>query len=171
MAKRSKGIPVKFELDGAKELERFCRELPKRVLKKALRQAVNAGATPILKAARKNVPRLTGTLKKALKKKVKAYPNGNAIALIGADRNVTAPSFGRTKTGRIVPANYIHLVERGTSPHAQPNNKFNSGQHPGAKASNFLASAVNAQKANASRIMEEKLKEVALKEAAKLASK
>jgi len=164
-----KFLKTDIKINGVKSLSKFLDQLPKRALKKALRQAVNAGATPIARDARKLAPKLTGTLKKSIKKKVKVYPNGNAVAIIGADRSVTSTST-KTKTGRNVPANYIHLVERGVAPHAQPNHwYFKRAGHPGTKVSQrFLETAFNRNKGQAQKIMENKMEEVLIKEAAKL---
>lgn len=157
-------------ISGVQELSRFLKELPKKAIKKALRQAVNAGSTPIAKAARRLAPKDTGTLKKAIKKKVKVYPNGNAVAIIGADRAVRVPSTRKGKK-EFVPANYIHLVEYGVKPHAQPKHWFFKAQgHPGAKANNFLERAYDQNKHLSAVIMENKMHEVLTQEAKKLAS-
>lgn len=159
------------KLDGYKELAKFLDQLPKKVLKKALRQAVGAGGTPIARDARKAAPKLTGTLKKAIKKKVKVYPNGNAIAVIGADRAVTSPNPKR-KTGVNVPANYIHLVELGVAPHPQPKNFwFKKDGHPGIKGKHFLKNAMDKNASAVKKIMEDKMQDVLIKEAQKLKGK
>lgn len=168
-------LKTDIKIDGLKELERFIAELPKRALKKALRQSVNAAGTPIARDARRMAPRLTGTLRKAIKKAVRVYPNGNAIAVIGADRGVTSPKknpSAKKKTGLNIPANYIHLVERGVRAHPQPNHKwFKITGHPGFKGTTFLERAFKSNESKAKAIMEAKMQEVILKEAAKLASK
>lgn len=157
-------------ISGVHELSRFLRELPKKTIKKALKSAVNAGAEPIKKAARRLAPKDTGTLKKAVAKKVKVYPSGNAVAVIGANRAVRVPSTRKGKK-EFVPANYIHLIEYGTKPHAQPKHwLFKAQGHPGAKANNFLERAYDANKNQAKQIMENKMHEVLTQEAKKLAS-
>lgn len=171
MSKAKEFLKTDIKIDGLKELERFITELPKRSLKKALRQAVNAGSTPIARDARRMAPKLSGTLRKAIKKKVKTYPNGNAIAIVGADRGVTSPNKFR-KTGVNVPANYIHLIELGVSQHAQPKNKwFQKSGHPGFKGTHFLKRALENNAKTSKQLMEDKMQEVLLKEAAKLAGK
>lgn len=165
---RKEFLVTDIKIDGIKELAQFCKELPNRVLKKALSMAVNAGATPIARDARKNAPKLSGTLKKSIKKKVKVYGNGNAIAIIGADRSMTSPNKHR-KTGLNVPAKYIHLIERGVKPHAEPNNRWYSKKpHPGFQGVWFLKDAVDKNAAGTKKIMEDKMQEVLLNEAVKL---
>lgn len=171
MSKAREFLKTDIKIDGIKELARFIDQLPKKVLKKALKMAVNAGATPIARTARKLAPKLTGTLKKSIKKQVRTYPSGNAIAVIGADRSVTSPNK-KTKTGQNVPANYIHLVEYGVSAHPQPKHwYFKRAGHPGFSGSHFLETAVSRNRENTKKIMEDKMQEVLLKEAAKLANK
>lgn len=168
-------LKTDIKLDGFKELARFLDQLPKRVLTKALRQAVAAGATPIAKAARRLAPRLTGTLRKAIKKKVKTYRNGNAIAIVGADRDASAPANGASRaksTGLFIPRNYIHLVELGVAPHAQPKNPFfKTDGHPGFRGRFFLKKAMEQNQSTTKQIMEEKMPEVLINEAQKLREK
>lgn len=166
-------------LSGVQELSRFLRDLPKKTIKKALKSAVNAGAEPIKKAARRLAPKRTGTLKKSITKKVKVYPSGNAVAIIGANRNTVSQGVDLGKggnlkikqKGRIVPANYIHLVAYGTAPHAQPLHWLFAKQgHPGAKANNFMKAAYDQNKHLTAVIMENKMHEVLTQEAKKLAT-
>ena len=164
-----------IKIDGLKELARFIDQLPKKSLKKALKSAVSAGSTPIKRTAKTLVPKLTGTLKKAIARKVKTYPNGNAIAIIGADRGVTGMAHGASRarsTGLHIPANYVHLVELGVAPHPQPKNPwFKKDGHSGFKGKHFLERAMKQNEGKTKKIMEDKMQEVLLKEAAKLASK
>jgi HK97 gp10 family phage protein len=100
------------KLQGAKELGRMFKTLGGRVQKKVARQAVNAGATPIAKAAAENAAEDSGALKLALKggKRVKVYPeSGVAVAVVGARKNVSTTVDGKLRK----PSKYSHLVEGG----------------------------------------------------------
>src|SRR4051812_4268659 len=100
------------KLLGAKELDRMFKTLGGRVQRKVARQAVNAGAAPIAKAASENAAEESGALKLALKggKRVKVYPDsGVAVAVIGARKNVSTTVDGKLRK----PSKYSHLVERG----------------------------------------------------------
>ena len=149
-----------IELKGDKELKRLLKELGEKVAKRANRQGVNAGANPILRAARKSAPVATGLLKKSLIKKVKTYKSGNAVAVIGPSREVSSviktPS-GKTK--KHVPANIAHLVHDG-----------HGGPHP-AKGNPFLRRAFEATVQKALGIWKQKVWEVLQKEVAKRAKK
>lgn len=72
-----------FSLD-SKDLRRQFGRLPDVVSRKVARKAVNAGSTPILQTARKQVPVVTGTLKQSLGKKTKVYKNSDvALSMVG----------------------------------------------------------------------------------------
>src|SRR4051812_36090833 len=100
---RSRGHPMPkggAQLLGEKELERMFRTLGGRVQRKVARQAVNAGATPIAKAAAEIAPEESGALKLALRggKKVKAYANsGVTVAVIGPRTNVSTEVNGKLR--------------------------------------------------------------------------
>ena len=163
----AKGINANIELDGVAHLQRFLKELPKRTSKKALKQAVNAGGTVVAKAARKEVPKKHGLLKKSITKKVKTYTSGNAVALIGSNKDTSETIDGR----RHVPALYLHLVMGGTKPHAITSKPYvpllglRVSNHPGTKPNPFLQRAFEATKAEAAATMEAKLYDVLRKEA------
>jgi HK97 gp10 family phage protein len=141
-----------LELLGAKQLKNLLGELPKRTAKRGLRQAVNAGANPILKAAKAAAPEESGLLEKSLKKKIKSYPE-TVVAIIGSDRSVVGEFGGKKR----VPANYIALVEQG-----------HGGPHP-APAHPFLGPAYEAEAGAAKEITGDKLLAFVEKEASKLA--
>jgi hypothetical protein len=106
---------IEMRLDGLRELKHFFEELPLRIIEKGLKQAANAGATPVLSAYRSNITVRSGLLKKAAKKKVKLYRDKEiAVALVGVDKNVRGEFKGR----KVRPANYQHLIELGVRPHS-----------------------------------------------------
>lgn len=66
----------------SRRLMKLLDTLPTKVSRKVSRNAVNAGATPILQAARSEAPVVTGNLKQSLGKKTKVYGE-TAVALVG----------------------------------------------------------------------------------------
>lgn len=155
---------TKISLDGADGLKALLQQLPKRVVKKGLRAAMTAGSTPILRAAKSGAKqsKQSGTLGKAIARKIKSYSNGNVAAIVGASREVTGEYKGRKR----VPANYIQLVDGDTKPHA-----IGGGQHPGTTGTHFLQRAYEDHKGEALGLAGAKLTEVLEREAAKLAKK
>ncbi|HEV2294091.1 MAG TPA: HK97-gp10 family putative phage morphogenesis protein [Tepidisphaeraceae bacterium] len=97
-------------LTGDKQLAKLFNTLGERVQRRVLRSAVNAAGTPVLKAARRNAAKESGTLKKALGKKVKTSKDKKAVtAIIGPRRGVTGTYRGKVRK----PSRYAHLVEKG----------------------------------------------------------
>lgn len=90
------------------------RTLPDKVARKVGRAAVNAGATPVLKAAKGEVPvGLTGNLRKSLGKKTKYYRrSGSSVAMVG-------PRIGGGHLGY-----HGHLIEDG---HVNRDGSFTPG--------------------------------------------
>ena len=178
----AKHLEAHMKLSGNKELEKFLSQFPARVKKKALKAAVTAGAAPIVKATRslaKGIKR-SGLMAKAVNKVVRSYSNGNAVAIIGASKDVSGTYKGKNR----IPSFYWHLVLGGTRqhslgkgsrlarvdrPHAKQTQRGHG--HPGAAANNILEHAVDANGTQSAKLMETKLKDVVEKEAAKLAGK
>lgn len=113
-------VDVKFD---AKQLIDNLKKLSNREIKNATRKAINAATNPTLKASRANVPVESGALKKSIIKKVKTYPSGVVVGIIGPDSSYTQ-DYTRTTTinGKKIieiekrrPVKYAHLVEFGTS--------------------------------------------------------
>lgn len=133
-----------------KELERVLRKLPEKVLNKVARQAVNAGATPVLKAARKNVPVDQAVLKKTLTKKTKVFKNSQtAISLVGPKARA---------------APHDHLAESGTTERRTKKGK-RTGRMP---ASRFLAKSMDENRAASLDAIKSKMAKGIEQEAAKL---
>lgn len=148
-----------LRVEGDDKVIALCQELPRRAQKKAFRGAVTAGTDMILKAAKARAPRRHGLLKKALGKKIKAYKSGTVVGIVGARRSVTGEKLGL----RAVPANYIHLVVKGTRPHM-----VGSRRHPGAKANDFMGDAYRATKGKCEAAAAVRFKNVVEEEATKL---
>lgn len=99
-----------MEIDGLKELQKKLATLPERVQRKVMRSATNAGASPILKAAKRKAKKRTGLLKKALGKKVVTNKKNQSVtAVIGPRKDVTGEVNGKTYK----PSRTAHLVEKG----------------------------------------------------------
>lgn len=113
----------------AQRLERKLATFGKTTFKKRMRQAMNAAAKPIQKAAKRNAPKLTGALRKSISVKAKRRrgkmswyaiigPRVDFVAFmkdggkLGTARGKNADAV---KRGRINPSKYAHLVELGTS--------------------------------------------------------
>lgn len=107
---------ITLKLEGLPHTRRVFVELEGRVRKRILRKAVRAGGAPVVKALRGHVRRSasdTGWFGRNVAQKVKMYPSGRAVAVIGAKR-AKDPVTGRN------PFNYDHLAERGAKPHYIP---------------------------------------------------
>ena len=99
-----------MEIFGSRELERTFKTLGERVQRKLLRQAVNAAATPVVKAAKSNAAKDSGLLKKAMGKKIVTNTKTqSATAVIGPRRDVSGMVNGKVRK----PSRYAHLVEKG----------------------------------------------------------
>jgi HK97 gp10 family phage protein len=143
---------VKLRMEGDLELTVLLAELPRRVASKGNRAAATAGAKPVRSAVKAGAPRESGLLKKAIGSKIKTYKGGTAttaVAVIGARRDIQGTYKGR----RRVPANYIHLVNKGT-------------KH--SPANDFVGRGYSASKDQAVKVMADRFKEVVETEAAKL---
>lgn len=113
---------AKAQLIGGKELEKKFRTLGDKVQRKVLRGAVNAGATPVVKATKSKVKVETGTLGLSIGKKVKAYKGGAVVGVIGPRFQVVSMYKGRKRR----PAFYAHLAEKG---HIAADGTFVPGNH------------------------------------------
>lgn len=133
-------VNIRAEVAGADELAAYLRALEPKLFRGAARKAVDDAAKVVVAEAKANVPQRTGSLRKALGKKVVALKSGKGyVAVVGPRRDVSAKAFaarveefkvGKRKrmprTGRfrrivkfqgkellVNPAKYAHLVEYG----------------------------------------------------------
>ena len=112
MSKNTSSVGIEFK--GLKELNRAIQRLPEELQKRAYRSVITTGARVIARHARKNIStERTGLLKKSIGVKAIVFKGANsgALAIIGPKRRVQ----GEYKGKRVIPANYSHLVEYGTS--------------------------------------------------------
>ncbi|MEM7806499.1 MAG: HK97-gp10 family putative phage morphogenesis protein [Planctomycetota bacterium] len=99
-----------FDITGIDGLvEQLAQFGSKTTAKRILRGSMNKAGTQLAKAARRNVPRDTGTLKKSITKSVRTK-GASMVAVIGPD-----PSKSGTDEhgNRRLPNSYAHLVEYG----------------------------------------------------------
>lgn len=160
-------------IKGAKSLNTALDNLEKKTRRKVVRKAIVAGAKPILKAARRNAPTLTGLLKLSLGTKVyRVRRRGDVmIALIGPRYRTTGKKAAALigaggRAAKSIPAKYAHLVEFGTQPHHQAKEGgplsflgivTDYVEHPGAKKHPFMRPAWDKQWRRALRKTRQKL--------------
>ena len=145
-----------IRIEGAEQLARRLDALGSKAAKRAVKPAVNAGLTPINKAAKRNAVKVTGALRASIGKVVRLYPSSGTIyGAVGARAD---PKFHRTgPDGKVrKPAFYSHLVELGTiTMPARP----------------FLRPALDSQAAAALRVVRTKTLQGIDREVAKLKAK
>jgi HK97 gp10 family phage protein len=156
----------------------------RRTAKAMMRKAMRAGSAPIRKRAKATTPRDTGNLHASIAVKVKQYPSGVTVGIVGP-----RAKFTRTRTRKgvkrkeVIDAFYAHMVEGGTKPHQIPKRptqaktlSFISGggtrfrkvvMHPGAKAQPFIQKAADRSEKLAAAAFAKKLGEELRKEAVK----
>lgn len=95
-------------LTGDKKLIRNLNQLPDRIMRKVVRQATSAALTPLNKEMKRQAPRKTGTLKKAIGKKVKTFrQEGVSWGAVGVRSGFATTIDGKKHD----PRKYVHLVE------------------------------------------------------------
>lgn len=116
------GLSLSTQIKGLEELTRKLRDLEDVPRKKAYRAMVRAGGNQMLKVMRRNAPRDSGALRKALAVQVRYATKDVALARIGVSSvwmMVTRQMpNGQTRTQRVRPVWYAHLTERDVKPHS-----------------------------------------------------
>lgn len=83
-----------------KKLQKQLMRLGRKGTKKVNRKAVLESLKPIASAAKKNAPvGKTRRLRKGIGRKTKSYPNGNAIGIVGKQKDRTAPHYHLVELG------------------------------------------------------------------------
>ena len=109
-------VEIQLGIIGDKELVRKLLQLDTKLRSEISRAALGIGGTMMLQAMRKTVPRgRTGNLRRSLSKKVKQYPSGVSIAVIGP---------------RIPMGAHAHLLEAGTEERVQQKTGRRVGRGP-----------------------------------------
>lgn len=109
-------MELELRMFGTEEMEEVFKVLPEAMQKRVINTALRGAASIVRTAARANLRGnnsvRTGLLVRSISVKLKRYTASGVVwAGVGPDRSVV----GTTPEGRrIVPANYAHLVERGT---------------------------------------------------------
>jgi HK97 gp10 family phage protein len=147
---------LRFDMSGDPAVAAMFRDLSGAETKKAVRGAGRKAWRRVLTTAKSNAPTETGSLKRALGVKQKTIRSA-IITKVGAVRGAKARSQRNAarlarrgqgalsrRAARRNPANYIHLVERGTRAHTIRRRGGGRVQHPGAKPSHFLRRAFDA---------------------------
>lgn len=75
---------VVLGIDGIAEMRRKLKKMGDRTQRKFVRRALTAGTTPIVRDIRKNTPKETGNLKASIGRRMKSYPSGIIVAVLGA---------------------------------------------------------------------------------------
>jgi len=98
---------MEFEarLIGGKELEEVLKKLPEKVNKRILNSAARLAAKPLIKSARRKVPKRTRNLEKSIGTRIKGRTGNQSVAMIG-------PQTGKR---RRYDGWYAHFVEFGVS--------------------------------------------------------
>lgn len=184
------GFRIQAKVNGLDDVMKTLAKLKQSTRTKILRKAVTQGAKPILKDARSKAPVESGLLKKSLGTKIKTYPSGVVVAVIGprmefktdpktSKRKQVYKRTGKAKLKRFErrqPAYYAHLVEKGTKPHSlgkgsstRKKTQVQGPQHPGTKAVKFMRRALDSQQASVRVIMRKVIRQELEKEAKRLA--
>lgn len=117
------GVKLSLDLIGDRATQAKLKRLGFKTARKANRQGVRVGITPIAKAVRRNVPVDEADLKKATASKV-VGKSLNVIGIVGADANYRAAVEGGRLADEKIPANYDHNVNDG---HVNPDGTFTPG--------------------------------------------
>lgn len=139
-------MPQTVRVNGARQLQRRLRRFNPKRQRALYRKTLNQSTTPLKSALRTEV-RVKGAvrkghLRKAVSSKVKTYPSGITVLLVGFKNK-------RLGDGEN-PGKYSHLVDLGTKPHFQPEAYRFAGNriigpgwnHPGAAARDIMKPAL-----------------------------
>lgn len=119
---------MSLKIDGVAKAARRVGSFDKKIRTKVMRKAVRAGGAVTLKTAKAKAPRVNRGLSKSLVQKVKTYPNGNVVSIVGQDlgkvkkgginaKKKKLKGGGISGRGDAVPS---HLVENPTQAHLLP---------------------------------------------------
>jgi len=177
------------KLEGVAETIQRLIALPDKIQKRCMAKAARAGGAPLVKAAKRYSPRLTGLFKRSLAQKVKSYQAGKVVISITGQQNevrnrrkLRRGRGGISGRGDLVP---IHFVEENTKPHRIPKEgrgpltlRSRSGgqvivgavQHPGTRGQHPIRRAFDSANAVSLLEFQKKLATEVDAEVAKLAA-
>lgn len=114
-------VDLRIQTVGIERTLQKLSEYPEKVQRRALRLAVSAGGTVLVRAVKANSPRLTGLFRRSIAAKVKSYQGGAVVVAIAGQtsqvrsRKKLGPGRGGISgRGEVVP---IHFLERDIKPH------------------------------------------------------
>lgn len=142
---------MRFTMIGDKELSNTLKALSNSVSNSIMRPAVSEGLKPIQKQAKDNCPKDTGTMKRAIKTKVKTG-KVKVSGRVFVDRKTSTDKNGK----KYIPGYVAHMVEFGSKVAAP---------HP------FMRPALDGKKAEALSIITNKAKSLLPSAVAKAKSK
>lgn len=108
------------KIEGLDALVASLKSLDRKIVKKTVRKMVTKGGQILARAAKQAAPKETGLLRKSIGSKVKVYPSGVTVAIVGPRtgfRQQVTRKRGRwvPKVETANPTKYAHLVELGTA--------------------------------------------------------
>jgi hypothetical protein len=109
MAKSDSLFSIAIAMDDAaaiQQLKAFSEKVRKQMVVRVLKRV----SAPIVAEVRPIAPIRTGALRAAMGAKVKSYPSGAAVAIVGARWSYGKTGSSFTSAG-IIPSYYLHLVE------------------------------------------------------------
>jgi hypothetical protein len=146
---------VSFDERQVRQLRKRMNSLKWDVAKKMLREGVKAGGREMRKIAKRRIKTQghdrTGLMRKALAVKTSRKKFLFKAKLYARDIAMPPPKTAEVDGKEIKvrrsqqpqAAKYLHLLEGGTDPHAQPNNPLMpDGQHPGAEPAHILRDTI-----------------------------
>jgi HK97 gp10 family phage protein len=144
---------IDIKVKGLSELQKVLDTLPKKIERNILRGALNAGAKPLLNAAKQNCP--TGEPSDYGKQQYKLY-NGalrDSIRISGrfdARRGAVISRIVAGGKARKTGANvfYAHMIEFGTKPHSITKGGKGEKNHPGTSPKPFMRPALDSESFN-----------------------
>lgn len=103
---------IKTKVEGLEELNKALDGLEPKVGRKIIKKGINEGTKIVLKEMKDLVPVRTGTMRKSLGRKVKAYRKSQTVlGIVGPRKGFATEVDGRPYD----PVNVAHLVENGHS--------------------------------------------------------
>lgn len=100
---------INVDIDNMLKVLKDIEGLKDAVKNRITRQAMSAAMKPIVKDAKRVLPKDTGALRLAITRKVKTYrTSGNTVGMVGAKKGFTRVKNGRTRR----PNKYLHIIEK-----------------------------------------------------------
>lgn len=124
-------VEIRVDMLGAKDLQRMLVGWKPAAMRRIVRPGVDKSSRVVSRAAKARVSVETGLLKRSIGVRVRTYPSGNVVGVVGPRKGFKRPIIRTRATGkgqakgtagiRLVyrdPTKYAHLVEGGTRAHA-----------------------------------------------------